>query len=68
VGAKVNGRIVPLSYTLKSGDRIEVLTSNQLDKGPSRDWAKIVQTKPGQVEDPPVLCQGEARGLRAARP
>jgi GTP pyrophosphokinase len=44
VGAKVNGRIVPLSYTLKSGDRVEVLTSNQLDKGPSRDWTKIVQT------------------------
>jgi GTP pyrophosphokinase len=44
VGAKVNGRIVPLSYTLKSGDRVEVLTSNQPDKGPSRDWAKIVRT------------------------
>jgi GTP pyrophosphokinase len=40
----VNGRIVPLSYTLSSGDRVEVLTSNQLDKGPSRDWASIVKT------------------------
>ena len=44
VGAKVNGRIVPLSYTLKSGDTVDVLTSNQLDKGPSRDWVNIVQT------------------------
>ncbi|MCW2949638.1 MAG: bifunctional (p)ppGpp synthetase/guanosine-3,5-bis(diphosphate) 3-pyrophosphohydrolase [Thermoleophilia bacterium] len=44
VGAKVNGRIVPLSYTLKSGDTVDVLTSNQLDKGPSRDWTNIVQT------------------------
>ena len=44
VGAKVNGRIVPLSYTLQSGDTVEVLTSNQLDKGPSRDWVNIVQT------------------------
>jgi len=44
VGAKVNGRIVPLSYSLKSGDTVEVLTSNQLDKGPSRDWVNIAQT------------------------
>lgn len=44
VGAKVNGRIVPLSYTLSSGDTVEVLTSNQLDKGPSRDWMKVAQT------------------------
>ncbi len=44
VGAKVNGRIVPLSYTLQSGDTVEVLTSNQLDKAPSRDWINIAQT------------------------
>ena len=44
VGAKVNGRIVPLSYTLQSGDTVEVLTSNQLDKGPSRDWMNVAQT------------------------
>jgi GTP diphosphokinase / guanosine-3',5'-bis(diphosphate) 3'-diphosphatase len=44
VGAKVNGRIVPLSYTLQSGDTVEVLTSNQLDKAPSRDWMNIAQT------------------------
>ena len=44
VGAKVNGRIVPLSYQLKSGDTVEVLTSNQLDKGPSRDWVNVAQT------------------------
>jgi GTP pyrophosphokinase len=44
VGAKVNGRIVPLSYTLKSGDTVDVLTSNQLDKGPSRDWVNVAQT------------------------
>ncbi|MCW2924317.1 MAG: bifunctional (p)ppGpp synthetase/guanosine-3,5-bis(diphosphate) 3-pyrophosphohydrolase, partial [Thermoleophilia bacterium] len=44
VGAKVNGRIVPLSYSLQSGDTVEVLTSNQLDKGPSRDWMNVAQT------------------------
>jgi GTP pyrophosphokinase len=44
VGAKVNGRIVPLTYTLESGDRVEVLTSNQPDKGPSRDWMNVAMT------------------------
>ncbi len=44
VGAKVDGRIVPLDYVIKTGERIEVLTSNQQGKGPSRDWLNIVKT------------------------
>ncbi len=44
VGAKVDGRIVPLDTKVKTGQICEVLTSNQQGKGPSRDWLGIVKT------------------------
>lgn len=50
VGAKVDKRIVPLDYKVQNGEIVEVLTSQQQGKGPSRDWLKIVATNEARTK------------------
>ena len=49
-GAKVDKRIVQLNYTVKTGEIVEILTSSQQGKGPSRDWLNIVTTNEARTK------------------
>src|SRR5665647_2534820 len=44
MGARVNGRLVPLDSSLENGDVVEVLTSRSETAGPSRDWMTFVKS------------------------
>lgn len=50
VGAKVDGKIVPINHEVKTGEVIEILTSNAANKGPSRDWLNIAVTSSAKAK------------------
>ncbi len=50
VGAKVDGKIVPINHEIKTGEVIEILTTNQAGHGPSRDWMNIAVTNSAKTK------------------
>ncbi|MFL5791543.1 MAG: RelA/SpoT family protein [Actinomycetota bacterium] len=60
IGAKVNGKLVPLDYELRTGDSVEVLTSKAQGEGPSQDWLQFVATPRARNK----IRQWFARGRR----
>ncbi|GAB4411977.1 MAG: bifunctional (p)ppGpp synthetase/guanosine-3',5'-bis(diphosphate) 3'-pyrophosphohydrolase [Bacteriovoracaceae bacterium] len=64
VGAKVNGRIVPLRHTLKSGDTVEIMTSKT--QSPSKDWLNIVKTSRAKTKIKQWLLKVEREANKEA--
>lgn len=62
VGAKVNGKMVPLRYKLKSGDTIEILTSKT--QTPSKDWVNIVKSSKAKAKIRQWLLKQERENNR----
>ncbi len=50
IGAKANGKIVPINHEIKTGEVIEILTTNQAGHGPSRDWMNIAVTNSAKAK------------------
>jgi len=60
IGAKVNGKLVPLDYELRTGDSVDILTSRAQGEGPSQDWLQFVATPRARNK----IRQWFARGRR----
>ena len=60
IGAKINGKLVPLDYELRTGDSVEILTSKAQGEGPSQDWLQFVATPRARNK----IRQWFARGRR----
>ena len=65
MGARVNGRLVPLDTKLENGDTVEVLTSKSESAGPSRDWLSFTKSPKARNKITPMVQQGASyRGHR----
>ena len=62
-GARVNGEIVPLSYVLQTGDRVEILTNRGVNYGPSPDWLGMVVTRGAKQKIRHYFRQQERAGI-----
>ena len=59
IGAKVNGKNVPLRQTLNSGDQVEIMTQNS--QTPKRDWLNMVTTSKAKTKIRQALKEIEAK-------
>ena len=62
IGARVNGEIVPLSYQLQTGDRVEILTNRSTQYGPSSDWLNVAITRSAKQKIRQYFRQQEKAG------